>query len=93
MKYININKLADGQYEDLSDFIDNRLSIYDQEEQLIEYDVTDLMVDEVGIVYAPTEAISWQEVSKSGDDIPGGRSEIRTELKGYEPTKFILKNQ
>ena len=25
MKYININKLADEQYEDLSDFIDNRL--------------------------------------------------------------------
>ena len=93
MKYINTNKLADGQYEDLSDFIENRLSIYDQEEQLIEYGVADLMVDEVGIVYAPTEAKSWQEISNSGDDIPGGRSEIRTELKGYEATKFIIKNQ
>lgn len=93
MKYINITKLADGQYEDLSDFIDNNLAIYDEDGQQVEYDVTDLMVDEVGIVYYPTEAKVYQEVSNSGDDIPGGRNEIRTELTNYKPTKFILKNQ
>lgn len=93
MKYINIGNLADGQYEDLSNFIENSLAIYDEDGQQIEYDVTDLKVDEVGIVYAPTEAKTHQEVSNSGDDIPGGRNEIITELTNYQPTKFIVKNQ
>lgn len=93
MKYINITKLADGQYEDLSDFIDNRTSIYDQMSQQAEYTVEDLMVDEVGIVYAPTEAFTYEENDNSGFVQPGGLSEMRTELKGYEATKFIIKNQ
>jgi len=93
MKYINITKLADGQYEDLSDFIDNRTSIYDQMSQQAEYTVEDLMVDEVGIVYAPTEAYTYEESDKSGFVPTGGLSEMRTELKGYEATKFIIKNQ
>lgn len=93
MKYINITKLADGQYEDLSDFIDNRTSIYDQMSQQAEYTVEDLMVDEVGIVYAPTEAYTYEESDNSGFVQPGGLSEMRTELRGYEATKFILNNQ
>lgn len=93
MKYININKLADEQYEDLSDFIDNRLSIYDQMGQQVEYTVEDLKVDEIGIVYAPTEAFTYEESDNSGFVPTGGLSEMRTELKGYEPTKFIIKNQ
>ena len=93
MKYINITKLADGQYEDLSDFIDNRTSIYDQMSQQAEYTVEDLMVDEVGIVYAPTEAYTHEESDNSGFVQPGGLSEMRTELRGYEATKFILNNQ
>lgn len=93
MKYINIKDLTEDQVVSLDNIIESRLAIYDQEEQQIDYDVNDLMVDENGVVYAPTEAMSYQEVSNSGDDIPGGRSEIRTELKGYEPIYTILKNQ
>lgn len=93
MKYITINNLAAGQYEDLSTFIENNLAIYDEDGQQVEYDVTDLQVDEVGIVYAPTEAITYEESDNSGFVPTGGLSEMRTELKGYEPTKFIIKNQ
>jgi len=93
MNYIKIEKLADGQYEDLSDLVDNSLSIYDEDGQQVEFTVEDLMVDEIGIVYAPTGVKTHEEVSSGHDDIPGGRSEMRQEFINYQPLKVIIKNQ
>lgn len=93
MNYINIEKLADGQYEDLSELVDNSLSIYDEDGIQVEFTVEDLMVDEVGIVYAPTGVKTHEEVSNGNDDIPGGRSEMRQELTNYKPIYTIIKNQ
>jgi len=93
MKYINVKDLTDEQYEDLSNLINDRLTIEDETGLEVEYDVTDLKVDENNEVYAPTSAKVRTEYSNSGDDIPGGRSEVSTELTGYESIYTIIKNQ
>lgn len=91
MKYINTKELSDEQYEDLSNLINDSLSIYDKAGVQIEYDVTDLKVDEDGKVYAPTSGYIHEETSTGGDVIPGGFSEARTVLENYEPIYDLIK--
>lgn len=93
MKYINTKDLTDDQYQDLSNLIENRLAIYDQMEMQAEYDVANLMVDENGVVYAPTSAFTYDEFDRDDRLPPGGMREIFTELKGYEPIYTILIKQ
>lgn len=93
MKYINTKELTDDQYQDLSNLIENRLIVCDQMEMQAEYDVENLMIDEDGVVYAPTTAFTYEE-EDNGENMPaGGLREVFTELKGYEPIYTILKNQ
>lgn len=93
MKYINIKDLTDEQYEDLSNLINDRLSIYDQWDEQVDYDVTDLKVDENGVIYAPTKVEIRHETSGGDNTIPGGFTETFTDLLDYEPIYTILKNQ
>lgn len=93
MQYINTKTLSDDQYQDLSNLIENRLSIYDQVEMQAEYDVEHLKIDDDRVVYAPTTAFTYEETD-NGVNIPaGGIREVFTELKGYEPIYKILINQ
>lgn len=91
MKYINTKELSDEQYEDLSNLINDSLVVEDQFGLQVEYDVTDLKVDEDGKVYAPTEAFTYEENDNS-DFVPtGGISEQRVELKNYQPVYDLIK--
>lgn len=93
MKSIDTKSLTDEQYEDLSNLIENRLTIYDQMEMQADYDVSDLKVDDNEVIYAPTSAFTYENADNSADVPPNGISEMFTDLKGYEPIYTILKQQ
>ena len=88
MKYINIKELDEVKYEALSNLI---RTIEDSSGVQIEYDVTDLKVDDDGVIYAPTNAHVFEETSTGDDIIPGGFSEVRTVLSDYEPIYNLIK--
>jgi len=88
MKYINIKELDEVKYEALSNLI---RTIEDSSGVQIEYDVTDLKMDDDGVIYAPTNAHVFEETSTGDDIMPGGFSEARTVLSDYEPIHKLIK--
>lgn len=93
MKYININKLDDTQYEFLSNLIID-LAIVDKAGVETEFEIGQLKEDEDGVIYAPTQVHVFVEVAPMfGMGKQFNQFEIREELKGYTPLATILKER
>lgn len=88
MKYININKLDDTQYEFLSNLIID-LAIVDKAGVETEFEIGELKEDDDGVIYAPTQVHEFVEVAPS--DL--GQFEMQSELRGYTPLATILKER
>lgn len=88
MKYININKLDDTQYEFLSNLVID-LAI-EKDGVKTEFEVEQLKEDEDGVVYAPTEIYEYVDLSSKPANY---EFEMFQTLKGYTPLATILKER